>query len=627
MAGSNGRKSRLNFAGLMRATSQSFPTPQEIESQKWNDALESSQRAVEKSMDTQTYQRMVSHIKPLWDEEAKGLQRSSSGIVRGDGVRTTVQSPSSDTTVKLGNGYKGRHGGYSQTPVPEAAAIASKGEYDRFSRNACPETPLSRRTDAPGGGSTESPRQPHPGGPGHTYAKPATHSASIDWWYEQDKNPQGSLHLGANFSAPGFQARRHQPTLSNQRVSPEDLHTPHRAQSYDSKQGDTLSSLPSISSPWRPGHVKEQPPKTNGGAAPLRSVPYENLRRFYEMGWQSPPETIAQMTEANLRKRDTSSPTVQPYASTGSISPTFDIRPRSALIDDDGTIFIHGFGHARKYADPFVDSEPIWFDSPSTRSPIARPTTHTQLPSQPPMQLPPTPVSAAWHTSVPVNAGSTHRPTPVSASPFSAASVSATPLTPVFRNSASVPTPRDRPPARSDFRSLPPPLSSIDGKYHHTPDARARLEAQKPVREEWILTGVARIRQLARLSQSNYNLWLQTRSELAYKNWQKAEAALLEATDTETKKEERRNLFLNPKGMTALKTDKAEDMSADSRVNGIAPGEKKLLGYQMATMERVCAEVKRDKGDDIITAEMLATLSMDEKKALRKHLLGRLERS
>jgi hypothetical protein len=185
---------------------------------------------------------------------------------------------------------------------------------------------------------------------------------------------------------------------------------------------------------------------------------------------------------------------------------------------------------------------------------------------------------------------------------------------------------QDRPPTRSNYLIPPPPLSSIQGKYHHTPEARARLEAQEPVREKWIRTEAAKIGQLARLRQNTYRRWVETNSELNYRNWQKAKAALAEATNTENKKEERRNLFLNLKGMTALKTDKAEDMSADSRERGARGGEEKLLGYQMATMERVCAEVKHGEGDAIITAEMLATLSLHEKKALRKHLLGRLGR-
>jgi hypothetical protein len=63
-------------------------------------------------------------------------------------------------------------------------------------------------------------------------------------------------------------------------------------------------------------------------------------------------------------------------------------------------------------------------------------------------------------------------------------------------------------------------------------------------------------------------------------------------------------------------------------------GEGKLLGHQLAFMERVCAEVKRKKDEkeaqadeEEITPEMLSTLSKDEKKVLRQHLVDRLQNS
>jgi hypothetical protein len=60
--------------------------------------------------------------------------------------------------------------------------------------------------------------------------------------------------------------------------------------------------------------------------------------------------------------------------------------------------------------------------------------------------------------------------------------------------------------------------------------------------------------------------------------------------------------------------------------------ERKLLGFQMAYMERVCIEVMRrtdeDKEEDgAITAELLDTLSLEEKKYLKRHLVARLEAS
>ncbi|KAH7388696.1 hypothetical protein BKA66DRAFT_460537 [Pyrenochaeta sp. MPI-SDFR-AT-0127] len=102
--------------------------------------------------------------------------------------------------------------------------------------------------------------------------------------------------------------------------------------------------------------------------------------------------------------------------------------------------------------------------------------------------------------------------------------------------------------------------------------------------------------------------------------------------------EERRNLFM-PRGVTAMRMalhNKSENESLDDRMaNGDAiggsesgsHGDKHLLGFELAAMERICAEVTRrdEQGDDEITSEMLATLSLAERRVLREHLVGRLD--
>ncbi|RII08324.1 hypothetical protein CUC08_Gglean007733 [Alternaria sp. MG1] len=623
MTGVGGCQSHSKPPTSMREFDESYSSPQDIESQKWSNALENSQRALNESMHSPAYRRLPTSTASIWNSNIPGLQDSSSGTTGNGGDRGVVQSPLTDTRVKLGNNYKGHHNGYVQTSVPRPASIVPEGRFDRGFNTTGLATPLSRHSHTLPRISTESPRQPYFGGSDHAHAKLATFSTSSGWLHERGRYSQRPLRFAAHSSALGLQDDPHPSNLSNPRGSPRTLHTPDRTYSYQRMEGDWMSGLSGIPSPSRPGSMREQLHETNG--IPLCSVPNGTILRDYEMAWRRSAEYGTDMKRSKHRKRGPSSPTVQPYASTGSISPAFDITPRSAQIDDEGNIFINGPGHVRKHTDPFVNSKPVLYGSQSARFPVARSSIQFQLPSQPSMRRSLTPTTASWPKSAPKNVPSAHPPTLVTL-PVAATSVRSMPPTPAFFSPVSGPVTQDRPPTRSTSFILSPLLSSIQGKYHHTPGARARLKAQEPVREKWIRTEAAKIGQLARLRQNTYRRWVETNSELNYKNWQKAEAALAEATNTENKKEERRNLFLNLKGMTALKTDKAEDMSADSREGEARDGEEKLLSYQMATMERVCAEVKHGEGDAIITAEMLATLSLDEKKALRRHLLGRLGR-
>ncbi|KAG9186796.1 hypothetical protein G6011_09904 [Alternaria panax] len=633
MTGMDGRQNRFDRSGAMHDTNESYPKSQEIESQKWHNALKSSQRALTQSMNSPAYRRFLANTALLWDQEPRELHESSSGIMRGGRGGDAVRSTTSDTTVKVGNSYKGRHDGYAQSPVPIGAGIAQAGHLVLDFSDARSGTPLSLRNHTLTGMSTESPPQVYSSGPGHAYAKPIMRNTSCGWLFEQAERSQGPFHSvpkssASKISTPTVPAGLRPSNLFSPLGSPEDLHMTRRTNLHERRQSDRISSLPSIGSPLGPGRMREQLHEGDNRRVPLSSVSKGSfIQREYEMGWRRPTEDVTQAKEPKQRKRGPSSPTVQRYASTGSVSPAFDITPRSAQIDDQGNIFINGSGHARKHTDPFVDPEPIQYGSRSARPSMAGPSTTFQFPSEPSMRSPSTPVSAVLPNFAPTNSGFARQPTPAVTLPFSATLRHTTPLTPAFLTSASGTIPRGRPPMCSSLPILPPPLSSIQGKYHHTPAARAHLEAQKPTREAWIRAEAAKIAQLARKRQAAYITYMETQDAEDYQFWQMIEVEYADATNTEKRKEERRNLFLNGRGMLALKTDQVGDMSADSRQKGVVDGEEKMLGYQMATMERVCAEVKRDEGDAIITADMLATLNLDEKKALRKHLLGRLERS
>jgi hypothetical protein len=105
----------------------------------------------------------------------------------------------------------------------------------------------------------------------------------------------------------------------------------------------------------------------------------------------------------------------------------------------------------------------------------------------------------------------------------------------------------------------------------------------------------------------------------------------------EKRQEQRRKMFMS-KGTRVMKTGMEifvndQSVSFDAADGGAGyQEEKKLLGFQMAYMECVCAEVMlrtdEDKEEDgAITAELLDTLSLEEKKDLKRHLVARLEAS
>jgi hypothetical protein len=150
------------------------------------------------------------------------------------------------------------------------------------------------------------------------------------------------------------------------------------------------------------------------------------------------------------------------------------------------------------------------------------------------------------------------------------------------------------------------------------------LEAQKPAREEWIRASAAEIANLAKLRHAAELQYHTSKTSADYMAWQELEVKFADATDLAKKQEERRSLLMGSKGMEALKTGRVEDGSA---AYAGAVEEERLLGFKMALMERVRAEVKKEEPDVEISAEMLATLSLEEKSALRAHLVSRLERS
>jgi hypothetical protein len=287
----------------------------------------------------------------------------------------------------------------------------------------------------------------------------------------------------------------------------------------------------------------------------------------------------------------------------------------------------NGFGHDRTITDPFVEHEDNE-DKSSTPSPFTNQATQrfvvpqVQVPATPDFNFsgsPTTQPDARDKDTTSVQ-DSTRR---VPATPNLHPNRPSTPTTPFFTATAS----------RVDLPIPPPPLSSTQGRLFHTPETRARLEAQAAIRADWIRTESKKIADLSRLSFTAAQQFSETGLQEDYERWQRFATAYDDATNLAKRQEERRNMFM-PKGAKAIKTG-TENLEGDGSASFAATSgnkgnrsEGQLLGFQMAYMERVCAEVKRragEKKEEEISKEMLDTLSSVEKKALRMHLVARLK--
>lgn len=376
--------------------------------------------------------------------------------------------------------------------------------------------------------------------------------------------------------SPGLHRQsRHvlQTPVADEVGSPKDLNVP-SGSLYHRRESIRLSSLPAVPSPLGLTHSKNDGSEI-GLSALLESLPGSPSR--------------LQSTQSN--KGPMKSPAI------------FGLHAREDAIDKWGNSVPMGISHARTHTDPFIDNAEKY-----DRSPPLSPYMNRRL------------KAFEWLPAAPV-----HTSTPPGFEPISPA---------VPNNYSCLP-----PSSHAELLPIPPPpLPSISGKLKHTPEARARLEAQKVIREEWILTEAKKIAELNHLMLAAAQKYQQTGLKEDCEAWQTALESVKDALDIEKRMEERRNLPM-PNGMMAMRTgpdNKIEDGSAaylvtkGGAMTGGEPGnygEGRLFGYEMAVMERVCAEVKRkDEEDNEITSEMLATLDPEERKALRDHLMGRLEK-
>ena len=85
MTGVGGCQSHSKPPTSMREIDESYPSPQDIESQKWSNALENSQRSLNESMHSPAYRRFLTSTASIWNSNIPGLQDSSGGIAGNGG--------------------------------------------------------------------------------------------------------------------------------------------------------------------------------------------------------------------------------------------------------------------------------------------------------------------------------------------------------------------------------------------------------------------------------------------------------------------------------------------------------------------------------------------------------------
>ncbi|KAF1915208.1 hypothetical protein BDU57DRAFT_530246 [Ampelomyces quisqualis] len=376
----------------------------------------------------------------------------------------------------------------------------------------------------------------------------------------------------------------------------------------NSTPGRRLSSLPAMHSPLGPGH------QVNLSAS--------NLPGLLSPSLVSPNSRSGWRKKVNPQKLDLHVLKV----SANSVGSPYH-KPKG-----------FGLGHERNITDPFVEqaedksSKPSPFVAHVTQEAGSSPTPMDVSPGEPTLRFPASPFSQHGEACAPsLSSQGFARSSPRSefgrqGTPRLQPFQSTTPWTPSFSAFANSSP-------RVDLPVPPPPLTTTEGQLFHTPEMRARLDAQAAVRADWIRTEAKKIADLSCSSFAAARRFEKTGTQEDYETWQQLAKAYEDATDLEKRQEERRNMFM-PQGMQAMRTggEIASDLqsAAFPTANGAGQGEGHLLGFQMAYMERICAEIKRsndekevEKGDEI-TAPMLDTLSKDEKMALRKHLVARL---
>lgn len=219
-----------------------------------------------------------------------------------------------------------------------------------------------------------------------------------------------------------------------------------------------------------------------------------------------------------------------------------------------------------------------------------------------------TPTAAAGPAAIPL---SWTQHTPTSYSPFDTSPAS-DPF--IDRGSPDETLPASTP---HGYPDSPPPHPTPQQPHAET-DTGADTIA---LRRTWIQTQTQHLTSTARaaqLAQRKYNL---TSSPQDHAAWLRAQAVFLEAWDLQRLVAQRRELTL-PRGMKALRIGKG-NVAGDGMCGMDGDREGGVLGFRMAVMERVCAEIMVGRGEnDDGDGSGAEGMSAYAKRAVRKAVMS-----
>jgi hypothetical protein len=152
---------------------------------------------------------------------------------------------------------------------------------------------------------------------------------------------------------------------------------------------------------------------------------------------------------------------------------------------------------------------------------------------------------------------------------------------------------------RNPTITLTPPVLSSSLSLH-APSSPLHIPSITPTlahRAAWLTKEATIITTLCRQSIVALRTYQATQSPTDLQVWIQTTEAFQSATSLERLQRDRRNMCLTPLDMQALRTREVQyTFNHQHNTDGTTSEQGRLLGFQMAIMERVCAETRRSAG-------------------------------